>query len=169
MAIGIDAAATSIPDLNAVTYPDKPIDYYAKLIEKYPLMLLEDPLTEDDWQGWTQMNAKIGSKIILVGDDIFTTNPARLQMGIEKKAANATIIKPDQVGSLTETLQTIRLAKENNYKIVVSHRSGETESTFISSLAVGVQADFIKSGAPARGERVAKYNELTRIEEKLGL
>ena len=167
VAIGLDIAASSIPDLNAITYPDKPVDYYAKLIEKYPIVLLEDPLGEDDWDSWVALNQLVGAKIRLVGDDIFTTNPARLQQGIEKKAANSIIIKPDQIGTLTETFRTVKLAKEAGYSVIVSHRSGETESIFIADLAVGVGADYIKSGAPARGERVSKYNELLRIEENL--
>jgi enolase len=167
VAIGLDIAASSIPDLNAITYPDKPVDYYAKLIEKYPIVLLEDPLGEDDWDSWIALNQLVGAKIRLVGDDIFTTNPARLQQGIEKKAANSIIIKPDQIGTLTETFRTVKLAKEAGYSVIVSHRSGETESIFIADLAVGVGAGYIKSGAPARGERVSKYNELLRIEENL--
>jgi len=167
VAIGIDAAASSIPDLNAVTYPDKPIDYFSKLIEKYPIILLEDPLGEDDWNGWIELNQKVGSKIKLVGDDLFTTNPARIKLGIEKKAANSIIIKPDQIGTLTEAFQTVQLAKGADFNVIVSHRSGETESTFIADLAVGIGANFLKSGAPARGERVAKYNQIMRIEESL--
>lgn len=167
IAIGLDIAASSISDLNSVTYPDKPVDYYAKLVEKYPIVLIEDPLGEDDWQGWVEITQKLGTKIKLVGDDLFTTSAARLQQGIEKHAANMVLIKPDQIGTLTETFRTIDLAKKSNYGLVISHRSGETESTFIADLAVGVGAEFIKSGAPARGERVAKYNQLLRIEEDL--
>jgi len=165
--IGIDIAASSIPDLNAVTYPERPIDYYAGLIEKYPIFLYEDPLGEDDWQSWTELCQKISPRIKLIGDDLYTTNPARLEQGIEKKAANGIIIKPDQIGTLTETFRTVALAKSAHYDVIVSHRSGETESTFIADLAVGIGANFIKSGAPARGERTAKYNELIRIEENL--
>lgn len=167
ISIGLDVAASSIADLNSVTYPDKPAEYYAKIVEKYPIALIEDPLGEDDWQGWIELNQKIGSKIKLVGDDIFTTNPARIQQGIEKKAANSIIIKPDQIGTLTEAFRTIHLALDAGFDIVVSHRSGETESTFIADLAVGVGAQYIKTGAPARGERTAKYNQLLRIEEGL--
>lgn len=167
VAIGIDAAASSIPDLNAVTYPDKPVDYFSKLIDKYPIILLEDPLGEDDWAGWVELNQKIGSRIKLVGDDIFTTNPSRIEMGIQKKAANSIIIKPDQIGTLTEAFRTVKMAKSAGYSVVVSHRSGETESTFIADLAVGIGANYLKSGAPARGERVAKYNQVLRIEESL--
>lgn len=167
MAIGLDVAASSIPDLNAVTYPQTPIDYYVGLIDKYPIDLIEDPLGEDDWTGWAELTQKVAQRIKLVGDDVFTTNPSRLQMGIEKKVANSIIIKPDQIGTLTETIRTVTLAKQANYSVIVSHRSGETESIFISDLAVGVGADYIKSGAPARGERVSKYNQILRIEESL--
>lgn len=167
MAIGLDVAASSIPDLNAVTYPQTPIDYYVGLIDKYPIDLIEDPLGEDDWTGWAELTQKVAQRIKLVGDDVFTTNPSRLQMGIEKKVANSIIIKPDQIGTLTETIRTVTLAKQANYSVIVSHRSGETESIFISDLAVGIGADYIKSGAPARGERVSKYNQILRIEESL--
>lgn len=167
LAIGLDIAASSIPDLNAVTYPDKPIDYYEKAIDKYPIVLIEDPLGEDDWQGWEEMTKRLGRRIQLVGDDIFTTNPTRLEQGIGKNVANSIIIKPDQIGTLTEGFRTIHLARKAAYSIVISHRSGETESTFIADLAVGVGAEYIKTGAPARGERVAKYNQLLRIEEEL--
>lgn len=165
--IGIDVAASSIPDLKTVTYPQDPISYYEKLIGDYPISYLEDPLSEDDWEGWTNLNTKIGSRVKIVGDDLFTTNRLRLQKGIETKAANSIIIKPDQIGTLTETFQTVRLAQSSGMAVDISHRSGETESTFIADLAVGVGADAIKTGAPSRGERVAKYNQLLRIEEEL--
>jgi len=165
--VALDAAASSIPDLAAVTYPLDPIGYYDKLVTDYPIISLEDPLTEDDWQGWTKLTAQLGSKVMVVGDDLYTTNPKRLKEGIDRKATNAVIIKPDQIGSLTETFQTMRLAEQAGFHRVISHRSGETESTFIADLAVGTGAEFIKTGAPSRGERVAKYNQLLRIEEEL--
>lgn len=165
--IGLDVAASSIADLAPVTYPLSPVDYYKKISETYPIILLEDGLSEDDWAGWTKLNAALGSKIKIIGDDLYTTNSARLQKGIELKAANGIIIKPDQIGTLTETFRTIKLAKQAGYTIIISHRSGETESTFIADLAVGVGAEMIKTGAPSRGERVAKYNQLLRIEEEL--
>lgn len=165
--IGIDVAASSIPDLSPITYPLSPIDYYKKLITKYPVVLIEDGLSEDDWANWVKLTEVIGSDTKIIGDDLFTTNSQRLQMGIEKKAANGIIIKPDQIGTLTETFKTIKLAKQAGYTVIISHRSGETESTFIADLAVGVGAEFIKTGAPDRGERVAKYNQLLRIEEEL--
>lgn len=165
--LGLDAAASSIANLEMVTYPYEPVTYYQRLVEQYPIVLLEDPLGEDDWGNWAKLTTALGSKIKIVGDDIFTTNPARLKRGIKEGSANAIIIKPDQIGTLSETLQTIAMAKKAGFTIVVSHRSGETESTFIADLAVAVGAQFIKAGAPCRGERVAKYNRLLRIEEEL--
>lgn len=165
--LAIDVAASSIPDLKPITYPLDPITYYEKLVTEYPIFSLEDPLTEDDWSGWSTLTSRIGSRVNIVGDDIFTTNKHRLERGINEHAANAIIIKPDQIGTLTETFQTIQLARSAGMALVISHRSGETESTFIADLAVGVGAEFIKTGAPSRGERVAKYNQLLRIEEDL--
>lgn len=165
--IGIDVAASSIPDLSPITYPLSPIDYYKRLITKYPVVLIEDGLSEDDWAGWVSLTQTLGSQIKLIGDDLFTTNSQRLQMGIERHAANGIIIKPDQIGTLTETFKTIKLAKQSGYTVIISHRSGETESSFIADLSVGVGAEYIKTGAPDRGERVAKYNQLLRIEEEL--
>ncbi|MGI6103085.1 MAG: phosphopyruvate hydratase [Patescibacteria group bacterium] len=163
--IALDVAASAIPDLAPVIYPHDVYSYYAKLVDTYPISLIEDPLTEDDWQGWTKLTAALGSRISIVGDDLFTTNPARIKQGIEVKAANGLVVKPDQIGTLTETLQAVRLARQAGMSIVISHRSGETESTLIADLAVGIGAEYIKAGAPARGERVAKYNQLLRIEE----
>lgn len=165
--IGIDVAASSISDLAPITYPLSPVDYYKKIVDAYPIVLLEDGLSEDDWSGWTKLNTELGQKIKVIGDDLYTTNVVRLQKGIELKAANGIIIKPDQIGTLTETFRTIKLAKQAGYTVIISHRSGETEATFIADLAVGVGAQFIKTGAPSRGERVAKYNQLLRIEEEL--
>lgn len=165
--LALDVAASSIPDLKPITYPLDPIGYYEKLVTDYPISSIEDPLTEDDWSGWSILTSRIGNRIQIVGDDIFTTNPTRLARGIKEHSANAIIIKPDQIGTLTETLQTVALARSANMGIVVSHRSGETESTFIADLAVAIGAEYIKTGAPARGERVAKYNQLLRIEEHL--
>lgn len=165
--IAIDVAASAIPDLSPVTYPASPHEYYERLVRDYPVRFLEDPLPEDDWAGWAKLTASIGSSIYVVGDDLYTTNPARLKQGIEQRATNAIIVKPDQIGTLTETFQTLRLAEQANMTTIISHRSGETESSFIADLAVGVGAPFIKTGAPSRGERVAKYNQLLRIEEHL--
>ena len=143
------------------------IGYWEELVGKYPIFSIEDPLDEEDWTGWKKITQRLGDKIVLVGDDFFVTNTKRLARGIEKGCANAILIKLNQIGSVSETLDAIRLAKENGYKVIVSHRSGETEDTFIAHLAVGVNAGLIKTGAPSRSERVAKYNELLRIEENL--
>jgi enolase len=142
--------------------------YYAELAAGYPLVSIEDPLAEDDWEGWAHLNAEIGSKLQLVGDDLFVTNPKRLAQGIEVKAANSILVKVNQIGTLTETLDAVSLAQRNGLTAVLSHRSGETEDTTIADLAVATDAGQIKTGAPARSERVAKYNQLLRIEEELG-
>jgi len=143
------------------------VDYWVELVEKYPIMSLEDGMAEDDWYGWELLTAKLGSKIQLVGDDIFVTNKKLLEQGIERKVANAILIKLNQIGTLTETLDTIECAKQAGYACVISHRSGETEDTTIADLAVATNAGQIKTGAPARSDRVAKYNQLIRIEEEL--
>lgn len=142
--------------------------FYGDLLGSYPLVSVEDPLSEDDWDGWVELTAQIGDKLQLVGDDLFVTNPERLQTGIESKAANALLVKVNQIGTLTETLDAVDLAHRNGYKTMMSHRSGETEDTTIADLAVAVGSGQIKTGAPARSERVAKYNQLLRIEEALG-
>ena len=144
------------------------ISWYSNLIKKYPIISIEDPLSENDWSGWTKMTKKLGNKIQIVGDDVFVTNPKILREGIEKGVANAILIKLNQIGTLTETLETIRLAKENGYNTVISHRSGESEDTFIADLAVAIDAGQIKSGSICRTDRVAKYNQLIRIERELG-
>ena len=144
------------------------INWYSSLIKKFPIISIEDPLGENDWAGWTKMTKKLGNKIQIVGDDVFVTNPKILREGIEKGVANAILIKLNQIGTLTETLETIRLAKENGYNTVISHRSGESEDTFIADLAVAVDAGQIKSGSICRTDRVAKYNQLIRIERELG-
>lgn len=141
------------------------IEYWEGLINKYPIVSIEDPLGEEDFAGWAEMTARLGSRVQLVGDDLFVTNIERLQKGIDEGAANAILIKPNQIGTLTETLEAIDLAKRSGYKTIISHRSGETEDTFIADLAVAVNAGQIKTGAPCRTERVAKYNRLLRIEE----
>ena len=141
---------------------------YEDLIDQYPIVSIEDPLQEDDWDGYTALTAAIGEKVQIVGDDFFVTNPARLQEGIEKKAANALLVKVNQIGTLTETFDAVELAHRNGYRTMMSHRSGETEDTTIADLAVALSCGQIKTGAPARSERVAKYNQLLRIEERLG-
>ncbi|MDR0553000.1 MAG: phosphopyruvate hydratase [Holosporales bacterium] len=146
---------------------DGMIDFYKDLARQYPIISIEDPLHEEDWEGWANMNAELGKNMQIVGDDLYATNIGRLLEGIEKKAANAILIKPNQIGTLTETLETINCAKENGYNIVLSHRSGETSDSTIADIAVGVSAQYIKAGAPARGERVAKYNRLLKIEDEV--
>ena len=143
------------------------VDYWVNLTKKYPIISIEDPLDEDDWIGWCQLTKEIGSDVQLVGDDLFVTNNKRLQLGINKKAANSILIKPNQIGTLTETLETISLAKRNNFNTIISHRSGETEDVTIADLSVGTCAGQIKTGSLSRSDRVAKYNRLLRIEEKL--
>ena len=143
-------------------------DYYAKLVSDYPLVSIEDGMNEEDWAGWKHLTDVVGSKVQLVGDDLFVTNPTRLQRGISESTANALLVKVNQIGSLTETLDAVKLAQENKFATMMSHRSGETEDTTIADLAVATKGGQIKTGAPARGERVAKYNQLLRIEKELG-
>ncbi|TFD88038.1 phosphopyruvate hydratase [Cryobacterium lactosi] len=144
------------------------VAYYAELLEAYPLVSIEDPLEEEDWEGYVHLTAQLGDKVQIVGDDLFVTNPIRLAKGLEIKAANSILIKVNQIGTLTETMDAVALAQRAGYTTVISHRSGETEDTFIADLAVATDAGQIKTGAPARSERVAKYNQLLRIEEELG-
>lgn len=144
------------------------IDYLEKKVNNYPIISIEDGLAENDWEGWKDLTLRLGDKVQLVGDDIFVTNPAIFIKGIKERIANAILIKVNQIGTLTETLETVSLAKVNGYRSVISHRSGETEDAFIADLAVAVGSGQIKTGAPARSERVAKYNQLLRIEEELG-
>ena len=175
IALALDVASTEFYDEKTGKYTfegkertgDEMIDYYADLVAKYPLVSIEDPLAEDDWAAWTKMTAELGGKVQLVGDDLYVTNPARLQKGIDLKAGNAILVKVNQVGTLTETLDAVSLAQRDGMKAIISHRSGETEDTFIADLAVATNAGQIKTGAPARSERVAKYNQLLRIEEEL--
>ncbi|MCW1959741.1 MAG: phosphopyruvate hydratase [Mycobacterium sp.] len=141
---------------------------YAELLDAYPLVSIEDPLDENDWDGWTALTAALGDRVQIVGDDLFVTNPERLEEGIERGATNALLVKVNQIGTLTETLDAVALAHNNGYRTMMSHRSGETEDTTIADLAVAVGSGQIKTGAPARSERVAKYNQLMRIEEALG-
>jgi enolase len=143
-------------------------EFYAGLLDTYPLVSIEDPLAEDDWDGWVALTKAIGDRVQVVGDDLFVTNPERLEEGIEKGAANALLVKVNQIGTLTETLDAVALAHNSGYRTMMSHRSGETEDTTIADLVVAVGSGQIKSGAPARGERVAKYNQLLRIEDELG-
>ncbi len=143
-------------------------EFYSALLDAYPLVSIEDPLSEDDWDGWVSMTTQIGDRVQVVGDDLFVTNPERIEEGIERGAANALLVKVNQIGTLTETLDAVALAHNSGYRTMMSHRSGETEDTTIADLAVAVGSGQIKTGAPARSERVAKYNQLLRIEEALG-
>ena len=147
---------------------DEMVDYYEDLVNKYPIFSIEDGMAEDDWEGWKKLTERLGKKIHLIGDDIFVTNKNRLKMGYEKGVANGILIKPNQIGTITETLETIHLASYYGYSWMISHRSGETEDTTIADLSVAAGGGLIKSGAPCRSERVAKYNQLLRIEEELG-
>jgi len=148
--------------------PDEMVAYWARLVDTYPIVSIEDGMAEDDWAGWAALTAAVGDKVQLVGDDLFVTNPERLQMGIERKVANSILVKVNQIGTLTETLEAVELAHHNGYTAVMSHRSGETEDVTIADLAVATNCGQIKTGAPARSDRVAKYNQLLRIEEDLG-
>lgn len=174
--IALDAAASEWykngeyiqPKSNKKMTSDELICYFEKLVDKYPIFSIEDPLAEDDFDGFKRITEKLGSRIQIVGDDLFVTNSERLQKGIETKAANAILIKPNQIGTISETISTVKLAQSNNYNTIMSHRSGETEDSTIADLAVALNCGQIKTGAPARSDRVAKYNQLLRIEEKLG-
>ncbi|WP_336632564.1 MULTISPECIES: phosphopyruvate hydratase [unclassified Microbacterium] len=174
VAVGLDVAATEFYKDGVYTVEgkawsaEKLTDYFADLVANYPVVTIEDALAEDDWDAWKHLTDAIGDKVQLVGDDLFVTNPVRLQKGIDLGVANALLVKVNQIGTLSETLDAIALATQNGYRSMLSHRSGETEDTTIADLAVAVNAGQIKTGAPARSERVAKYNQLLRIEEELG-
>jgi enolase len=175
IALALDVAATEFYDEKTGKYnfegkqlsSDEMIAYYADLLARFPLVSIEDPLAEDDWASWTKITAALGDKVQLVGDDLYVTNPSRLQKGIDLAAGNAILVKVNQIGTLTETMDAVSLAQRHGMKAIISHRSGETEDTFIADLAVATNAGQIKTGAPARSERVAKYNQLLRIEEEL--
>ncbi|HZD59089.1 MAG TPA: phosphopyruvate hydratase, partial [Anaerolineae bacterium] len=145
------------------------VGYYAELTERYPIISVEDGMSQDDWDGWKQLTERVGGRVQIVGDDLFVTNVKRLETGIKTGTANSILIKLNQIGTLTETLEAIDMAQKARYSAVVSHRSGETEDTTIADLAVSVNAGQIKTGAPSRTDRVAKYNQLLRIEEELGV
>jgi enolase len=180
VSLGIDAGSSTFYDAKQQKYnleldkvsltSDEMIEFYFKWLSIYPIDIMEDPLAEDDWEGWRKFTDQLlvtHPNLLIVGDDLFTTNVKRLQKGIAEKVANSIIIKPNQIGTLTETINCIKVAQENNYRIIISHRSGETEDTFLADLAVAVQAPYIKIGAPARSERVAKYNRLMEIADEL--
>ncbi|MGA1670186.1 MAG: phosphopyruvate hydratase, partial [Candidatus Nanopelagicaceae bacterium] len=174
IALALDVAATEFFKDGGYTFEGKVrsasemIAYYGELLASYPLVSIEDPLAEDDWDGWHAMTTELGARVQLVGDDLFVTNPTRLARGIESNTANALLVKVNQIGTLTETLDAVSMAHRAGYKTMMSHRSGETEDTSIADLAVGCETGQIKTGAPARSERVAKYNQLLRIESELG-
>ena len=182
VSLGIDAAASewTLPSEKGETGPvryryagrvrgsDELVDLYADWVKRFPLVTIEDGLGEEDWEGWQHLTERLGSQVQLVGDDIFVTQTGRLQEGIDRGVANAVLIKVNQVGTLTETVRAVELARRHAYRTVVSHRSGETEDPFIADLAVALGSGQIKTGAPARSERVAKYNQLLRIEGELG-
>ena len=175
IALAMDVAATEFYKDGAYEFEGSQLSalemiaYYKSLVDSYPLVSIEDPLSEDDWDGWKAITTELGSKVQLVGDDLFVTNPTRLARGIESQTANALLVKVNQIGTLTETLDAVAMAHKAGYRSMMSHRSGETEDTTIADLAVAAQCGQIKTGAPARSERVAKYNQLLRIEEELGL
>jgi enolase len=174
IALGLDVASTEFFENGVYRFEGKELSaadlsaYYAELVANYPLVSIEDPLAEDDWAGWSHLTGELGGKVQLVGDDLFVTNPKRLADGIAKGAANSILVKVNQIGTLTETLDAVSLAQRSGMTAILSHRSGETEDTTIADLAVATDAGQIKTGAPARSERVAKYNQLLRIEEELG-
>ncbi len=173
VALALDVAASEFEENGVYTFEgesksaDDMIAIYAEWVDAYPLVSIEDPLNEEDWEGWKKITEAIGDKVQLVGDDLFVTNPERLQRGIDTNTANALLVKVNQIGTLTETLDAVELAHRNGYKCMMSHRSGETEDTTIADLAVATNCGQIKTGAPARSDRVAKYNQLLRIEETL--
>ena len=176
IAIAIDAAATEffkdgiyvLEHEKKEFTPEQMIEWYANLVDKYPIISLEDGMAEEDWEGWQKLNARLGNKVQIVGDDLLVTNTERISRAIKAKTVNSVLIKLNQIGTLTETLDAIEMSKRAGYTVVISHRSGETEDTTIADLAVAVNAGQIKTGAPSRTDRVAKYNQLLRIEEELG-
>jgi len=174
--LGIDVAASELINTDKKYFLEREnitlsnlemIEKFNTWVEKYPIVSIEDGLSEDDWKGWEIMTKKLGKKILIVGDDLYATNPKLIERGISQKTSNAVLIKPNQIGTLKETFQSIKIAQNSNLTTIISHRSGETEDTFIADLAIGTNSKLIKSGAPARGERTAKYNRLLRIEELL--
>jgi enolase len=173
IALGLDVAASEFHTDGKYAFEGKQLNsaeltaYFAELVAAYPLVTIEDPLDEDDWEGWAQFTTELGAKTQIVGDDLFVTNPSRLAKGIDLSSANSMLVKLNQIGTLTETLDAVSLAQRNGFSTVISHRSGETEDTFIADLSVATGSGQIKTGAPARSERVAKYNQLLRIEEEL--
>jgi enolase len=173
IALAMDVAATEFHEKGKYNFEgstktsEEMIAYYTSLVDAYPLVSIEDPLDEEDWAGWQSMTSSLGKRVQIVGDDLFVTNPVRLKKGIDSDTANALLVKVNQIGTLTETLDAVEMAHRADYRSMLSHRSGETEDTTIADLAVATNCGQIKTGAPARTERVAKYNQLLRIEEEL--
>jgi enolase len=173
VALALDVAATEFHADGSYRFEggqrtaDDMTTYYDELLASYPIVSVEDPLSEDDWEGWQRLTAVLGARVQIVGDDLFVTNPERLARGVREQSANALLVKVNQIGTLTETLEAVDLAHRSGYRCMMSHRSGETEDTTIADLAVATNCGQIKTGAPARSERVAKYNQLLRIEEEL--
>lgn len=171
--IGLDCAASQFYSDgrynidNKALNPKELLNFYKELVNQYPIIFIEDPFSENDWEGWQEITKDLGNRIDIIGDDLLTTNIKRIEMAEQKRACNGTIIKPNQIGTITETLAAIKLAQSYGWKIMVSHRSGETMDDFIADLAVGVGADFIKSGAPSKPERLTKYERLLKIEKEL--
>jgi len=173
--LGLDVAANSfyksgdytIRDRSSSLSDNQLLDYYKELINNYRLAILEDAFQEDAWDSWKKLTSELSGSVIVVGDDLLVTNPKRVQKAIAEKACNGAVIKPNQIGTVTETLQVVKMTKDANWKIITSHRSGETNDSFIADFAVGIASDYAKFGAPARGERVAKYNRLSAIELEL--
>ena len=174
MALALDVAATEFFKDGKYSFEGEAlaatemVDYYESLVNAYPMVSIEDPMSDDDWVGWSEITKRLGGKVQLVGDDLFVTNPARLEKGIKDGVANSLLVKVNQIGSLSETLAAVKMAHQAGYTCMMSHRSGETEDVTIADLAVATSAGQIKTGAPARSERVAKYNQLLRIEAELG-
>jgi enolase len=176
IALALDPATSEIRDGDSYALAsedrrlssEEMVDFWEDWVTRYPIVSIEDGMAEDDWDGWVALTQRLGDRVQLVGDDLFVTNPEVLQRGIDAGAANSILVKPNQIGSLTETLECVRLAQRAAYTTVISHRSGETEDTTIADIAVATNAGQIKTGAPARGERTAKYNQLLRIEDALG-
>ena len=173
IALALDVASSEFFDKGSYTFEgqqrsaEEMAAYYTELVDNYPIVSIEDPLDENDWEGWRLLTEALGDRVQLVGDDLFVTNVSRLQRGIDERSGNALLVKVNQIGSLTETFDAIALAQRHQFHCMISHRSGETEDTFIADLAVATNAGQIKTGAPARSDRVAKYNQLLRIEEDL--
>ena len=173
--LGLDVAADSfykngeylIKDKSSGMDDNQLLEYYKTLYDQYKLAMIEDPFQEDAWESWRKLTGELSASVIIVGDDLLATNPVRVEKAIKEGACNAVLVKPNQIGTVTETLRVVKMARDAGWRVVVSHRSGETNDSYIADFAVGVAADFVKFGAPARGERVAKYNRLSSIEIEL--